>query len=132
MDKKEPKDEGLKPGTRIFVQRDWSHGVGIRFSEKFPDELKEIVDSSEFTNTIARINQYFDEAEKSNIYTFAEGCLGCLTCFSSFLLIESRYSRFMRLMNQFRESENKNVYRSKNLEWLDPEEIGFMRVRIGY
>jgi len=84
--KPEKKPGGLKAGDKISIPRDYSRGIGIRFDETFPPDLEDVIDPADFTETISRVNECFAEAEKANIYTFLEGCLGCLTFFFYFLM----------------------------------------------
>jgi len=118
----------LKVGEKIVIARDWSLGIGIRYEEKFPDQLRGIVTEEEWRHTISSLNTNFAEAETANVDTFLEGCLGLLTCFSVWLCMESQYEKFLHAIDNFLENENNSVYNSKGFAFINPKKNGYLYV----
>uniref|UniRef100_A0A6B2LQX6 Ras modification protein ERF4 n=1 Tax=Arcella intermedia TaxID=1963864 RepID=A0A6B2LQX6_9EUKA len=106
--------------------------MGIRFEATFPEELEGLIEPEEYNPVINRINEYFEEAEKANGYTFLEGCLGCITFFSTNLCMQSRYDKFLELVDEHIDDQNQNLFKSKNLKMSFPSKNGFQFLEIVY
>jgi hypothetical protein len=78
---------------KIFVQRDYSRGTGVRFSTDFPRELTGKVDETTYRTTIENVNQCFDEAEALGCCNVLEGCLACMTGFALHYCFKTHYER---------------------------------------
>jgi len=126
--KKENPAHTMKDGEKISIPRDWARGIGIRFDEKFPDQLKGHVSEDEWRHTISAVNANFAEAESANFATFVEGCLGILTCFSIWLCLESRYDKFLQVIEDIIIRENKGVYNPKGFHIHNPKKTGYLYV----
>ena len=49
---------------KIFVQRDYSEGSGVRFQTRFPVELQDKIEREQFEYTVKMMNSMYAEAEK--------------------------------------------------------------------
>lgn len=79
--------------AKVFIQRDYSDGVGVKFETKLPNELQGKIDSGEFEQVITRINAIYAEAERLNARTYLENCLSCLTAYLLLLCITTNYEK---------------------------------------
>mmetsp|Transcript_21410 Transcript_21410/g.29956 ORF Transcript_21410/g.29956 Transcript_21410/m.29956 type:complete len:149 (-) Transcript_21410:2902-3348(-) len=127
-----PSGTTMEDESVIVIPRDYSHtGNYTRFDTKFPPQLaKRDITPSEFEHTISQINNYFIEAESINFVTFLEGFLGCLSLFTIFLCYDNRYKKVVHDLESFLTEENKNVYRKKGLEILNPIGNGLLELEI--
>ena len=65
---------------KVFVQRDFSEGTGVRFSTRFPAELEGKIDRQLYDYTINTLNSLYEEAEKGSCSTYCEvNCGNCGT-----------------------------------------------------
>ncbi|CAF3960907.1 unnamed protein product, partial [Rotaria magnacalcarata] len=48
---------------KLFIQRDYSEGTGVKFQERFPSELQGRIDRDEFIGILRGINDIFADAE---------------------------------------------------------------------
>ena len=51
---------------KIFIQRDYSEGSGVRFQTRFPVELQDKIEREQFEYTVKMMNSMYAEAEKAN------------------------------------------------------------------
>ena len=58
---------------KVFVQRDFSEGTGVRFGTRFPAELEGKIDKQLYDYTINTLNSLYEEAEKGSCSTYCEG-----------------------------------------------------------
>ncbi|PRP76400.1 golgin subfamily A member 7-like [Planoprotostelium fungivorum] len=93
--KRRTPEDLLKRPNIIAVARDYTHdGFSTRFNNTLPQELREKnITETEFHNTVARVNEMFEDAEQLNCCTFTEGCFGFLTVYSMFLFYDNHYKR---------------------------------------
>ena len=71
---------------KVFVQRDFSEGTGVRFGTRFPAELEGKIDKQLYDYTINTLNSLYEEAEKGSCSTYCEGV------YFMFLRIRVRFS----------------------------------------
>lgn len=79
--------------AKVFIQRDYSDGVGVRFESKLPDDLKGKIDPNEFESVIERVNEIYGEAEKLSARTCFENCCACLTAYLILLCMPTNYEK---------------------------------------
>ncbi len=63
---------------KVFVQRDYSEGSGVKFLARFPVELQDKIEREQFEYTVKMMNNMYAEAGKANCSTFCEGSIACL------------------------------------------------------
>ena len=51
---------------KIFIQRDYSEGSGVRFQTRIPVELQDKIEREQFEYTVKMMNSMDAEAEKAN------------------------------------------------------------------
>lgn len=72
--------------AKVFIQRDYSEGVGVKFETKLPSELQGKIEREEFEEVVSRLNAIYAEAEGLTMRTFLK--LPCLfNSLSSFLVL---------------------------------------------
>jgi hypothetical protein len=79
--------------SKVFIQRDYSEGIGVKFETKFPNELQGKIEIAEFEEVIERINSIYENAEKLNASTYFENCLACLSGYLLLICIPTNYEK---------------------------------------
>ena len=83
--------------AKVFIQRDYSEGVGVKFDSKLPTELSGKIDESEFEEVIERINAIYGDAERLSAQTYLENCLACLTAYLVLICMPTNYEKVKRI-----------------------------------
>lgn len=84
--------------AKVFIQRDYSEGVGVKFETKLPTELQGKISSTEFTDVIERINAIYEDAERLSARTYLENCLACLTAYLVLICMPTNYEKVSRFL----------------------------------
>lgn len=79
--------------AKVFIQRDYSEGVGVKFDSKLPSDLQGKIDANEFENVIERINSIYAEAERLSARTCFENCFACLTAYLILICMPTNYEK---------------------------------------
>ena len=79
--------------AKVFIQRDYSEGVGVKFDNKLPPELQGKIDSIEFEEVIDKINSIYADAESLSAKTYLENCLACLTAYLILICMPTSYEK---------------------------------------
>ena len=79
--------------VKVFIQRDYSEGVGVKFETKLPQELNGKISAHEFEEVIERINQIYADAERINARTYLENCFACLTAYLLLICLTTNYEK---------------------------------------
>jgi len=122
--------EGEVSVTEIIIERDYSFGTMTRFDKTFPPQLASRIPQEDFEQTIDHINELFEEAEKMTCASCFESFCGCATFFTLYLCFEGRYSKVLKKLDTFLESENDSVYKREGLMWLNPLSNGFLYLQL--
>jgi len=115
---------------KVFVQRDYSDGVTVKFQTQFPPELEGKLDRAAFENTIGQLNAYFREAEVATCGTYMEGCFACLTAYLMHLCTQTHYEKGLRKVSKFIQEQNERVYKPRGLLLTNPVCRGLRVVEI--
>ncbi|XP_059098320.1 golgin subfamily A member 7-like [Tigriopus californicus] len=115
---------------KIFVQRDYSEGCGVRFLTRFPSELEGRIDQQQFEFTVNMMNNMYAEAEKANCSTFCEGCMACVTAYVIYFCSETHYEKCLRKVARFVVEQNEEVWTKRGLLITDPIERGLRVIEI--
>jgi Golgin subfamily A member 7/ERF4 family len=84
----------LPIGKKSFFLKFKSYAATYFFyAFRFPQELEGRIDRATFERTIAKINEYFMEAEKGNCSTFCEGFCACFSAYLIYLFTETHYEK---------------------------------------
>ena len=79
--------------AKVFIQRDYSDGVGVKFETKLPPELQGKIDTNEFEQVIERINSIYADAERLSPRTYFENCFACLTAYLLLICMKTNYEK---------------------------------------
>lgn len=111
-------------GRKIYVQRDYSQGLGVRFATTFPTDLNGRIDAETFDFLIQRMNHIFAKAEAVSFYSVMDSILGCLTAYLSYACCESYYDRCLKKISRLIEDQNETNWKPKGLLLTDPRDRG--------
>jgi len=115
---------------KVFVQRDFSDGTGVRFSSRFPAELEGKIDRQLYDYTINTLNSLYQEAEKGSCSTYCEGCMACLTAYIIYFCAETHYEKCLKKVSRFIHEQNEQVWTKRGLLLTDPVERGLRVIEI--
>ena len=115
---------------KIFVQRDYSEGCGVKFQTRFPQELEGKIERQQFEFTVNMMNSMYAEAEKANCSTFCEGCMACLTAYVIYFCSDTHYQKCLRKIARFVVEQNETVWTKRGLLLTDPIERGLRVIEI--
>lgn len=116
--------------AKVFIQRDYSEGVGVKFETKLPTELQGKISSSEFTDVIERINAIYEDAERLSARTYLENCLACLTAYLVLICMPTNYEKNVKKASELITIENDRLFIPKGLLMVDPMERGLRCIEI--
>jgi len=116
--------------SRVVIHRDYSQGLGVRFSTEFPAELEGRIEQDAFYDLINKINKYFGSAEKVSFYSVVDSVLGCLTAYLIFLCFDSHYDRCVKKVSRFIDKQNKNIWIPRGMTIVDPGDKGMRVIEI--
>lgn len=115
---------------KIFIQRDYTNGLAVKFNTAFPQELIGVADPQLFFETINEINCLFNEAESLSFLNVSESIVACLSAFLIYTCIDTHYNRCLKKVKRYIDRQNDLVWRSKGLEIKDPMERGLRVIEI--
>jgi len=116
--------------AKVFIQRDYSDGIGVRFETKMPVELQGKCDVSEFEEVITRINDIYADAEKLGAITYLENCLACMTGYLLLICMPTNYEKNVKKASEYIISENDRLFIPRGLLMIDPMERGLRCIEI--
>ena len=116
--------------AKVFIQRDYSDGVGVKFETKLPNELQGKIDSADFENVINNINSIYAEAESLSPRTYLENCLACLTAYLILICMTTNYEKNVKRASEYIVGENDRLFIPRGLLMIDPMERGLRCVRL--
>lgn len=115
---------------KIYIQRDYSKGLGVRFSAAFPTELTGKIDNDAFDFVIAKVNRIFDDAERVSIFSIFDSLVGCITAYLIFTCYDSYYERCLKRVTRLIQEQNESVWKPKGLLLTDPKDRGLRCIEI--
>lgn len=113
---------------RVYLQRDYSKGIKIKFENSFPQVLQDILPESEFTQFINSLNDIYAEAEQLKL---CEGCFACLTAYLLYCCIDTHKQKTMRRASEFIQAQNLD-WKNYGVTVKDPLKTGFRVIEIEY
>lgn len=116
--------------AKVFIQRDYSEGVGVKFETKLPTELHGKIDESDFEETIERINAIYADAERLSLPTYLENCLACLTAYLVLICMPTSYEKNVRKASEYIVNQNDRLFIPKGLLMIDPMERGLRCIEV--
>uniref|UniRef100_A0A0N5AGL9 Ras modification protein ERF4 n=1 Tax=Syphacia muris TaxID=451379 RepID=A0A0N5AGL9_9BILA len=112
---------------KIFVQRDYSKGLGVQFEVRYPAGLEGKISEETWRNTIETLNEHYNKAEKVCCSTVMETLIGCFSCYISRIFSKTQYEKQLVEIKRFIDEQNETIYIPAGLHLTDPIERG-MRV----
>jgi len=116
--------------AKVFIQRDYTDGVGVKFDTKLPTELQGKIDANEFENVIDRINEIYGEAERLSARTCLENCFACLTAYLVLICMPTNYEKNVKKASELITIENDRLFIPRGLLMVDPMERGLRCIEI--
>ncbi|XP_059161526.1 golgin subfamily A member 7-like [Physella acuta] len=123
-------DTQRSPHTKVFIQRDFSEGIPVKFQTRYPPELEGRVDRSTYETTINTINEMFAEAESLGSRTYCESCFACLTGYIALMCMDTYYEKTLKKVRRYLEEQNQTIYTSRGVTLIDPAERGLRILEI--
>ncbi|RUS82784.1 hypothetical protein EGW08_009448 [Elysia chlorotica] len=123
-------DAQQSPHTKVFIQRDFSDGIAVKFQTRYPPELEGRVDRATYERTINNINEMFAEAEALSTRTCCESCFACLTAYIALMCIDTYYEKTLKKVRKYLEEQNQTIYMSRGVMLIDPAERGLRILEI--
>ncbi|OZC10452.1 hypothetical protein X798_02496 [Onchocerca flexuosa] len=114
----------LNTCNKIFVQRDYSKGLGVQFETTFPGALDGKISEQAWAYTVTTLNSYYTKAEEVCCGTILETLTGCLSCYISRLFVKTQYEKTLLEISQFLTEQNTNVYLPSGVHLTDPIQRG--------
>uniref|UniRef100_H2YYU1 Ras modification protein ERF4 n=1 Tax=Ciona savignyi TaxID=51511 RepID=H2YYU1_CIOSA len=115
---------------RIYIQRDYSNGMAVRFQTRFPNELDGKISPEAFAHTISVLNEKYQEAEQMSCSTYCESCMACLTGYLLLMCIDTHYKKVLKSISKYIDDQNNTVYWPKRILIKDPFESGLRSIEI--
>ncbi|XP_071492435.1 golgin subfamily A member 7-like [Diadema setosum] len=119
-----------QPQGKVFIQRDYSEGCGVKFSTKLPQELADRIDETRFEFTISKLNEFYAEAERLGARTYCESCFACLTAYTVLMCMTTHYDKCVKKAGLFIQQQNDDIYAPRGLVITDPFTRGLRVVEI--
>eukprot|EP01137_Pigoraptor_chileana_P034390 Opistho-2@26862 len=117
---------------KILIQRDYSHGMAVRYEET--PQVQPLtgtpLSSASVQRTVQGLNEIFYAAEHIGCCGYFEGCLACLSGFALYWCIRSPYEKSIQQMREFVHDENERVYHPSGFHIKDPMENGLRMIEI--
>ncbi|KAI8789168.1 golgin subfamily A member 7 [Biomphalaria glabrata] len=123
-------DQQRSPHTKVFIQRDFSDGIPVKFQTRYPPELEGRVDRATYERTINTINEMFADAESLGSRTYCESCFACLTGYIALLCMDTYYEKTLKKVRIYLEEQNQTIYMSRGVMLIDPAERGLRILEI--
>ncbi|KAL5471275.1 hypothetical protein EMCRGX_G029371 [Ephydatia muelleri] len=122
--------DGRNPTKKVFIQRDYSQGIAVKFSTEFPHELHGKVDETAYNETINHINELFRHAEALTWQVYCEGCMGCLTGYLSHYCCKTSYEKRVEEVAQYIRNQNAAVFEQHGIIIGDPMDRGLRCIEV--
>ncbi|PAV63903.1 hypothetical protein WR25_03277 [Diploscapter pachys] len=120
----------LNATQKVFVCRDYTQGLDIRFLRDFPPSLSPFIAEETWEHTITRINSIFQTADKVCFASVMETLLGCATCYTIRLFSKTIYEKQLIELDEFLKRQNEEIYNPVGLHVLNPMERGLRVIEI--
>ncbi|GMR36839.1 hypothetical protein PMAYCL1PPCAC_07034, partial [Pristionchus mayeri] len=121
---RQPEATGIIKRKSLFISRDYSKGLGVRFDRNYPPQLHGLISEEEWSCTIDKVNEIFEDAEKVCAASVAETMFGCLTCYIFRCFTQTHYEKKLFELNEFLDERNHDVFGPVGLLLRDPMHRG--------
>uniref|UniRef100_A0A1I7XZ20 Ras modification protein ERF4 n=2 Tax=Steinernema glaseri TaxID=37863 RepID=A0A1I7XZ20_9BILA len=120
----------LNACKKIFIERDYSQGLSVRFQTTFPTRLTGMISPDAWDNVITTLNSLFVEAERVCSSSVVETLLGCFTCYISRAFSKTIYERNLERIMTYIDEQNRDLFMPAGLFLSDPMERGLRMLEI--
>jgi hypothetical protein len=120
----------LNECKKCFIQRDYSNGLRVRFSNEFPLELEGKIEPEVWTSFVDDLNLRYHKADSVTFASVVESSLGFITCNLSRLCVPSVWNRVLKESETFIEERNRAVFIPNNLFIRDPATKGLRVIEV--
>lgn len=115
---------------KVFIQRDYSQGTGVRFQTSFPPDLEGYIDLESFSHLVTNVNKIYGEGESMSFRTFIESFCACLSAYSLYLCIQPYYNKCINRARDFIQEQNDLRWKRRGLLVTDPMDRGLRVIEI--
>ncbi|PAA91379.1 hypothetical protein BOX15_Mlig018119g2 [Macrostomum lignano] len=115
---------------KVYIQRDYSQGLGLRYSTAMPPQLQDRMPEDLFEAAIVNINQILAGAENGSVGVYAESCFACLTGYLIYMCMDTHYERSLKEVRKLIEEYNRTVFMPRRLMMIDPSERGLRVIEV--
>lgn len=122
----------LNQCKKIFIQRDYSQGLTVKFYTKLPPELRGRLDEQYFEKFVNDLNRIYADAERTGAESVFETMAGCLTCYLAHLCLTMQYDKNLKKIAKMLKDENDKVFVPNGLFITDPIERGLRIIEISF
>lgn len=120
----------MTPSRKVYVHRDYSQGLTLRYSTAMPPLLQGRIPDDLFEAAIGNINQILAAAERGSMSAYAESFCACLTGYLIYLCMDTLYERSLKEVSQLIEEYNRTVFMPRRLMLIDPSQRGLRVIEI--
>ncbi|KAL3095391.1 hypothetical protein niasHS_007490 [Heterodera schachtii] len=120
----------LNERRKIYIQRDYSQALVVKFSTEFPEELEHYIDRDIWLNFVTDLNQIYAEAEKLTAIAYLENILGLVTCHLSMLCFKSLWKRKLEEAQALLYETNQQNFVRNGVYVCNPLEKGFRVIEV--
>uniref|UniRef100_A0A915JK98 Ras modification protein ERF4 n=1 Tax=Romanomermis culicivorax TaxID=13658 RepID=A0A915JK98_ROMCU len=122
----------LSQCKKVFILRDYSQGLTVKFFTKLPTELQGYVDANYFESFVNELNRIYAEAERTGLESVFETLAGCLTCYLANLCLRTQYEKYLKQIAKYLKEENEKIFLPAGLFVTDPIERGLRIIEISF
>ena len=115
---------------KIYIQRDYSQALIVRFSTEFPEEFENYIDRQIWFDFVNDLNQIYAEADKLTPRAYFENILGLLTCHLSRLCLKSQWTIKLEEVKALIDDANQQHFVKNGLYVCNPVEKGFRVIEV--
>ncbi|KAF7639654.1 Erf4 domain-containing protein [Meloidogyne graminicola] len=120
----------LNECKKIYIQRDYSRALVIRFSTEFPEELENYVDNKLWTDFVNNLNQIYFDAEKLSSRAYLENIISLLTCHLSRLCFKSYWTKKLEEAEFLIDEINQQHFVKEGIYVGNPLDKGFRVIEV--
>ncbi|CAJ0583021.1 unnamed protein product, partial [Mesorhabditis spiculigera] len=114
----------LNGKKRVFIPRDYSIGIQVRFSTEFPEELIRKIDENAWKDIIMELNAKYSALEGVSTASIIETILGCASCYLIRCCTVPLCEKKMNEVGRFIDELNQDVLVPRGLYLSNPMERG--------
>ncbi|PAA77471.1 hypothetical protein BOX15_Mlig030077g1, partial [Macrostomum lignano] len=118
-------------GTRkVFIPRDFTNGLELRFSTAFPVQLQGRIPEETFVAVVTNINEILTAAERGSPAVYMESIFACLTGYLLYLCIDTHYEKSLKQVSRLVAEYNRTTFEPNRLMLVDPSDRGLRVLEI--